>query len=68
MDSAGRFLLKDKQTGKILPLRGYGALRDEHAARKGIDLTKPIYEQVISAKKKAQKPSAASSTRSTRRK
>lgn len=68
-DSAGRFMLKDKQTGKISLLKGYGELVGTFVAKRGdINLTLPIYEQVMSAKKKAQKRSTASSTRSARRK
>jgi hypothetical protein len=39
-------VIKDKRTGKISTLRGYGALRGDYVVRKGIDLTKPIAPQV----------------------
>jgi len=53
--SKGRFTLRrhrgatcitDNETGKTLPLKGYGALKGVYVVRKGIDLSKPIFEQV----------------------
>ncbi len=38
--------VRDAKTGRVLPLRGYGALRGQYAIRRDIDLTKPISEQV----------------------
>jgi len=35
------------KTGQYLPLKGYGALKGQIAFRTDIDLTKPIYEQVM---------------------
>jgi hypothetical protein len=39
--------LRNEQTGEMLVLQGYGASKGEYVVRKGIDLTKPIYEQVL---------------------
>ena len=39
------------QETTVRPL-GYGSLRGKYAFRKGIDLTKPIYEQVLKLEKK----------------
>lgn len=33
-------------TGRVVPL-GYGKLKGRYAVRPGIDLTKPIFEQVV---------------------
>lgn len=39
--------VRDPETGEELPLpKGYGALKGQFVVRKGIDLTKPIAEQV----------------------
>lgn len=40
-------LVRDSRTGKMLEVRGYGALKGRLKIMPGIDLTKPIYEQVI---------------------
>ena len=37
-------------SGKVVEVRGYGALKGQLALMPGIDLTKPIYEQVIRKK------------------
>ena len=37
-------------TGEMVELRGYGALKGQLKLMPGIDLTKPIYEQVIRKK------------------
>ncbi len=44
--SSQRKMIRDPQTGQMLEVRGYGALKDRLAMREGLDLTKPIYEQV----------------------
>jgi hypothetical protein len=36
----------DPKTGKLLTVRGFGALKGSLTVRKGIDLTKPIATQV----------------------
>jgi hypothetical protein len=36
----------DPKTGKLLTVRGFGALKGSLTVRKGIDLTKPIAAQV----------------------
>ena len=63
----GKFVLENRKTGKRLPLKGYGTLADG-AVPKDIDLTRPIYEQVMSAKKKAKGRGVQSSPRGARRK
>ena len=40
-------LIRDPRTGEMLEVRGYGALRGRLKIMPGIDLTKPIYEQVM---------------------
>jgi hypothetical protein len=40
--------ITNKETGKTLPLKGYGDLKGELKIRKGIDLTKPIAAQTKS--------------------
>lgn len=43
----GSATICDTQSGKCLPLEGYGALKDEFEVREGLDLTKPIAAQVL---------------------
>lgn len=68
--STGRFKLErngedgcatvtDKVTGRVLPLKGYGALKGQFQLRKGIDLSQPIAAQVMKGK-----PSKASRAKS----
>jgi len=44
-----RTTIRDDQSGIMLPLKGYGALKGEYAARHGIDLSKPIAAQTGNA-------------------
>lgn len=37
---------RDARTGDLIPV-GYGSLKGRFMTRKGIDLTKPIYDQVL---------------------
>jgi hypothetical protein len=39
--------VRDPKTGRVVEVHGYGALRGQFEVRPGIDLTKPIYEQVL---------------------
>lgn len=39
--------IRNKKTGEVLVLHGYGASKGEFEIRKGIDLTKPIAAQVL---------------------
>jgi hypothetical protein len=43
-------IVRDAATGRVVEVRGYGALKGQLPIAKGVDLTKPIYDQV---KKKA---------------
>ena len=36
---------RDAKTGRLIPA-GYGALKGKYVVRKGVDVTKPIFEQV----------------------
>jgi len=36
---------RDAKTGRMIPA-GYGALKGKYVVREGIDVTKPIFEQV----------------------
>ena len=40
-------IVHDPKTGRVVEVHGYGALRGQFEIRPGIDLTKPIYEQVL---------------------
>ena len=65
----GWVVLENRKTGKRLPLKGYGTLGEGSVMKEGdIDLTRPIYEQIVSARKKAKSRAAKSSSRGTRRK
>ena len=48
--------IRDSASGKVLGLKGYGALSGEFAVRKGVDLSKPIYEQAAKIQKKRLSP------------
>jgi hypothetical protein len=37
---------RDAKTGRMIPA-GYGALKGKYVVREGVDLTKPIFEQVV---------------------
>ena len=39
-------IVRDSSTGRMVEVRGYGALKGQLDIAKGVDLTKPIYEQV----------------------
>ncbi len=41
-------LVLNPQTGELREVRGFGALKGGLKIRAGVDLTKPIYEQVAS--------------------
>jgi hypothetical protein len=47
---------RDAKTGRMVPA-GYGALKGQYVVRKGVDVTKPIFEQVrrVSSRKAAPK-------------
>lgn len=66
--SAGRFTvtstgdgkhttIRDQRSGKLLELKGYGALKGEFKVREGFNLSQPIAAQA--AKKKPRRNSAA---------
>lgn len=42
-------------TGRTLEVRGFGAMRGQLQLIKGLDLTKPIYDQVSKASRRAAK-------------
>lgn len=39
-------IIHDPSTGRMVEVRGYGALKGQFNIAKGVDLTKPIYDQV----------------------
>jgi hypothetical protein len=47
-------LIRDSRTGEFREVRGFGALKGQLKITKGVDLTKPIYDQV--AKKRTTAP------------
>jgi hypothetical protein len=57
--SACGAISRDAKTGRMIPA-GYGALKGEYIVRTGIDITKPIYEQV----RRASRGKMVSKTRS----
>jgi hypothetical protein len=66
---SGKFVLENRKTGKRLPLKGYGTLGEGALPKDAdVDLTRPIYEQVIAAKRKAKPGGAKSPSRNSRRK
>ena len=62
---SGTVIIQDKKTGKILTLKGYGALKGEYVVKKGINLSKPIAAQATRSKSRR---ATKSSSRVTRRK
>ncbi len=38
--------VRNSTTGRTVEVRGYGALKGQLSIAKGVDLTKPIYDQV----------------------
>jgi hypothetical protein len=49
-------LVLDSSSGHNLPSRGYGALSGKIAFRSDIDLTLPIYEQVMKLDSRRKRP------------
>ena len=39
-------IVRNSKTGRMVEVRGYGALKGRLNIAKGVDLTKPIYDQV----------------------
>lgn len=52
-----RTTIRDSRSGKLLPLKGYGALKGEFKVRSGLNLSQPIAAQA--AKKEPRKSSSA---------
>ena len=46
---------RDAKTGRMLPA-GYGALKGQYVVRKGVDITKPIFDQVRRASRRKTAP------------
>lgn len=53
--SDGVKVRRDAKTGRMIPA-GYGALKGQYLIRKGVDVTKPIYEQVGRRSRKKAEP------------
>ncbi|MFL6844338.1 MAG: hypothetical protein ACJ8ER_05605 [Allosphingosinicella sp.] len=45
-------VVRDPKSGRLVTVRGAGALKGYLEIEKGIDLTKPIYEQVLKASRR----------------
>ena len=45
-------LVRDVRTGRMLEVRGAGALKGKLSLQNGVDLTKPIFEQASKTKGK----------------
>jgi hypothetical protein len=56
-------ILRDDRTGKVRVVHGYGAMKGKLALREGLDLTKPIYEQVLKLEARAKRKSLAKRVR-----
>lgn len=54
--------VRDPKTGEMLVLRGYGALKGQFVVREGIDLTKPIAEQVAELERRERERNDANGT------
>lgn len=65
----GKFVLENRKTGKRLPLKGYGTLKESLFLKDSdVDLTQPIYAQIMSAKVRAKSRIRRPSSRGTSRK
>jgi len=47
LSAAQKKVVRDSRTGRFIEVRGFGALKGQLTIAKGVDLTKPIYEQVV---------------------
>lgn len=52
--------IRDSSSGRMLHLKGYGALKDEFSVRKGLNLSKPIAAQTIKKGSRKAVPAKAS--------
>jgi hypothetical protein len=57
-DKDGKTRIRNKKTGEVLVLHGYGSMEGKLKLRKGVDLTKPIYEQVLRLEARARRRSS----------
>jgi len=48
-------IVRDASSGRVVEVRGFGALKGQLKIARGLDLTKPIYDQVT---KKASRTTA----------
>ena len=62
-DKDGKTRIRNKKTGEVLVLHGYGSMEGKLELRKGIDLTKPIYEQVMKLEARAKRKSSTNRAR-----
>lgn len=51
--------LRNRETGEVLVLHGYGASKGKFEVKKGIDLTKPIFEQVLKMEMRKKRKASA---------
>ncbi len=49
-------MVRDSRTGRYVEVRGAGALKGTLTIKRGVDLTKPIFEQVSKGKGRAANP------------
>jgi len=55
--------IRNEKTGEVLVLHGYGGSEGKFEVRKGIDLTKPIYAQVLKLEAGSRRRSSKRRTR-----
>jgi hypothetical protein len=55
----GPATFRNEETGEVLVLRGYGSMKGKLELREGIDLAKPIYEQVLKLEAREKRKASA---------
>ena len=59
----GKTTIRNEKTGEVLVLHGYGSMKGKLKLRPGIDLTKPIYAQVLKLEARAKRKASGKRAR-----
>ena len=63
LKGSGPATFRNEKTGEVLVLRGYGSMKGKLELREGIDLTKPIYAQVLKLEAREKRKASAKRAR-----
>jgi hypothetical protein len=58
---------RNEKTGEVFILHGYGSMKGKLELREGIDLTKPIFEQVLKLEAREKRKASAKRARKKHR-